>query len=389
MTELFHRSLAREIIRLKDKFPILAVTGPRQSGKTTLLKSLFPDFTYVSLEDFDNRTFAEQDPKGFLQKYSEKTIFDEVQRVPALFSYLQTTVDASGQMGQFILSGSQNFHLLKSITQSLAGRVALFKLLPLDNDELADAGLLPDHYTKACIHGAYPAIYHREINPLDYYASYVQTYIEKDVTELVNIHDMQTFRTFLGLCAGRAGQLLNLSALANECDISQPTAKSWLSILESSYIVFLLHPYHENFSKRLVKTPKLYFYDTGLLSFLLEISTPDDLLTNRLKGNIFENMIIANFIKVNAHRYLHRHYYFWQDHRGLEVDLLRKTGSDFEVYEIKSTQTVTHELFKGLQNFSNIAQPNIVHPFLVYGGDDHYVRSNVQVLGWKDANGIL
>lgn len=387
MIGLFKRSLTLQIERLKDKFPILAITGPRQSGKTTLLKSVFPNYSYISLEDLDLRTFAEQDPKGFLQKYAENIIFDEVQRVPALFSYLQTTVDASGKMGQFVLSGSQNFHLLKSITQSLAGRVALFKLLPLDNHELAEAGILPDNYADACISGAYPAIYHRKIDPLDYYASYVQTYIEKDVTELVNIRDIQGFRTFLGLCAARAGQLLNLTALANECDISQPTAKSWLSILESSYIIFLLHPYHENFSKRLVKTPKLYFYDTGLLNFLLEIQTSDDLLINRLKGNIFENLIIANFIKVNEHRYLHRHYYFWQDHRGLEIDLLRKAGDDFDAYEIKSTQTVTNELFKGLWNFADIAQPNIVNPHLVYGGGESYVRSGVQVIGWKDSGG--
>lgn len=387
MIGLFKRNLTLQIERLRDKFPILAVTGPRQSGKTTLLKSMFPNYSYISLEDLDLRTFAEQDPKGFLQKYAENIIFDEIQRVPALFSYLQTTVDASGRMGQFILSGSQNFHLLKSITQSLAGRVALFKLLPLDNDELAEAGMLPENYAEACIKGAYPAIYHRNIDPLDYYASYVQTYIEKDVTELVNIRDIQRFRTFLGLCAARAGQLLNLTALANECDISQPTAKSWLSILESSYIIFLLHPYHENFSKRLVKTPKLYFYDTGLLNFLLEIQTSDDLLINRLKGNVFENLIIANFIKVNEHRYLHRHYYFWQDHRGLEIDLLRKAGDDFDAYEIKSTQTVTNELFKGLWNFADTAQPNIVNPHLVYGGDESYVRSGVQVIGWKDSGG--
>lgn len=383
MNELIPRSLSYEISKRKDKFPILAVTGPRQSGKTTLLKSLFPDYTYVSLENPDNRSFAEDDPNGFLQLYAEHVILDEVQRVPALFSYLQTTVDESGQMGQYILSGSQNFHLLKNITQTLAGRVALFRLLPLDHEEMEQVGILPNSYADACIHGGYPAVYHRGIDPVDFYDNYIRTYIEKDVTELVNIRDTQSFRTFLGLCAARAGQLLNLNAIANECNISQPTAKAWLSILESSYLIFLLYPYHENFNKRLVKTPKLYFYDTGLISYLLEIREKPALQTNRLKGNIFENLIISNFQKINEHHYQHRQYYFWQDHNGLEVDLLLKTAQAFDVYEIKATQTLTSELFKGLQRFSDIAQPANVNKHLIYGGDQALVRSNTKVIGWK------
>lgn len=381
--QFIQRSLAGEINKRKDKFPILAVTGPRQSGKTTLLKSLFPDYTYVSLENPDNRSFAEDDPNGFLQLYPERVILDEVQRVPALFSYLQTTVDESGQMGQYILSGSQNFHLLKNITQTLAGRVALFRLLPLDHEEMDQATILPNSYAEACIRGGYPAIYHRGIDSADFYDNYVRTYIEKDVTELVNIRNTQSFRTFLGLCAARAGQLLNLNAMANECNISQPTAKAWLSILESSYLVFLLHPYHENFNKRLVKTPKLYFYDTGLVSYLLEIREAKELLTNRLKGNIFENLVISNFQKTNEHRYQHRHYYFWQDHNGLEIDLLLKTADTFDVYEIKATQTLSSELFNGLQHFADVAQPAHVNKHLVYGGEQSLVRSSTKVVGWK------
>ncbi|SEN52606.1 hypothetical protein SAMN05216436_117113 [bacterium A37T11] len=385
MSHFIPRALTTEINKRKDKFPILAVTGPRQSGKTTLLKSLFPDYTYITLENADNRSFATDDPNGFLKQYPKQVIFDEVQRVPTLFSYLQTAVDESGEMGQYILSGSQNFHLMKNITQSLAGRVALFRLLPFDNDELAKSDLLSATYAEQCIRGFYPAIYHRNIEPTDFYANYVQTYIQKDVTELINIHNAQNFRTFLGLCAARAGQMLNLNAIANDCNISQPTAKAWLSILESSYLVFLLYPYHENFNKRLVKTPKLYFYDTGLLSYLLEIRQPADLMLNRLKGNIFENLVIANFQKMNEHHYQHRHYYFWQDHNGLEVDLFLKTAKTFEVYEIKATQTLSSELFKGLQHFATLAQPAVVMSHLVYGGEQQLVRSNTQVLGWKDA----
>lgn len=260
------------------------MTGPRQSGKTTLLKSLFPDYRYVSLENPDIRAFAKDDPVAFIAEYEANVILDEVQRAPLLFSYIQTAVDESGQMGQFILSGSQNFHLLKNITQTLAGRVALFKLLPLDLQELNDSGMLPQEYTDAAVRGFYPALFHRGIDSTVFYANYVQTYIEKDVTELINIKDVQGFRTFLGLCASRAGQLLNVNALANECDIAYATAKAWMAILESSYITFLLYPYHENFGKRLVKTPKLYFYDTGLLCHLLGISNGSQLKVNRQRA---------------------------------------------------------------------------------------------------------
>lgn len=383
MSQWIKRTLAEEIRKRVNQYPILAVTGPRQSGKTTLLKVLFPDYTYVSLENPDNRSFASEDPNGFLKQYSGQVILDEVQRVPELFSYLQTAVDESGKMGQYILSGSQNFHLLQHITQSLAGRVALFRLLPLDTQELEQAGKLPGNYIEACIKGCYPAIYHRGIDPTDFYANYIRTYIEKDVTELINIRDLNSFRTFLGLCAARAGQLLNLTAMANECNISQPTAKSWLSILESSYVVFQLYPYHENFNKRLVKTPKLYFYDTGLLTHLLQIREPQELATNRLKGNIFENFVIANFQKFNENSYQHLQFYFWQDHNGLELDLLLKNASGFEVYEIKSTQTLSATLFKNLKHFAEIAKPQNVTPHLVYGGEESLIRSGVQVLPWK------
>lgn len=255
-------------------------------------------------------------------------------------------VDESKIMGQYILSGSHNFHLLNSITQSLAGRAALFKLLPLDFTELRHGGLLADSYTQASIKGFYPAIFNRDINPVVFYANYIQTYIEKDVTDLMNIRDLKLFRTFLGLCAGRAGQLLNFSALANECDISHNTAKAWLSILESSYIIFLLQPYHQNFNKRLIKSPKLYFYDTGLLNHLLGIRTAEELEENRLKGHIFENMILAEYQKRNHHLYLHQDYYFWQDSNAHEVDLLMKKGQGFSIFEIKATQTLAPDYLK-------------------------------------------
>ncbi|SDZ89813.1 ATP-binding protein [Pedobacter hartonius] len=378
------RQLTHLIQSQSLKFPVIALTGPRQSGKTTLLKELFKDYRYVSLEDPNVRSFALEDPVAFLNVYNEKVIFDEVQRVPALFSYIQTRVDASGQMGQFILSGSQNFHLLKSITQMLAGRVALFKLLPLDFSEMKTQSLLGSSYQRTLVRGFYPAIFDREIDPVIFYANYVQTYIEKDVTELLNIKDLRAFRTFLGLCAGRSGQLLNITTLANECNISQPTAKAWLSILESSYVIFLLQPYHENFNKRLVKSPKLYFYDTGLLSYLLGIRNPDELLENRLKGALFENMIMAEFQKRNEHLYLHQEYYFWQDSNANEVDILFKTHQGFDIYEVKATETIKTSLFKEMDHFEELAKPAKVNKTLIYGGTEDQQRNKYTVLSWNN-----
>jgi predicted AAA+ superfamily ATPase len=382
-----HRQITPVIKTQQSKFPILALTGPRQSGKTTLLKQLFNDYQYVTLENPDARAFATEDPAGFLNRYDKQVIFDEIQRVPHLFSYIQGRVDESGLMGQYILSGSQNFHLVNSITQTLAGRVALFKLLPFDFTELKEDELLSASYTEASVKGFYPAVFNRNINPTVFYANYIQTYIEKDVTELLNIRDLTLFRTFLGLCAGRAGQLLNLSALANECDISHSTAKAWLSILESSYIVFLLQPFHQNFNKRLVKSPKLYFYDTGLLTHLLGIRSAADLDDNRLKGNIFENLVLAEYQKQNHHRYLHRDYYFWQDSHAHEVDLLTRTNKGFSIFEIKSTQTISSALFKEMDRFEELASPAEVNKTLIYGGTEDQKRTKYDVLGWQNVSG--
>jgi predicted AAA+ superfamily ATPase len=384
MSKFIQRQIAPVMKAQQSKFPVLAVTGPRQSGKTTLLKELFGDYRYVSLENPNVRSFALDDPIGFLNQYDQKVIFDEVQRAPELFSYLQGRVDDSKIMGQYILSGSQNFHLLNSITQTLAGRVALFKLLPLDFTELKQAGLLADAYPQAVVKGFYPATFDRDIDPAIFYANYLQTYIEKDVTELMNIRDLKLFRTFLGLCAARAGQLLNVNALANECDISHNTAKAWLSILESSYIIFLLQPYHQNFNKRFVKSPKLYFYDTGLLAYLLGLRTVEELQEDRLKGHIFENMILAEYQKQNHHRYLHLDYYFWQDSNAHEVDLLMKKGQGFSVFEIKATQTISTALFKEMDRFEEIAAPAPVDKTLIYGGSENEKRTKYNVVGWRN-----
>lgn len=384
MNEFIKRQIAPIIESQKSKFPILAITGPRQSGKTTLLKQLFNDYKYVSLENLNIRSFATNDPVGFLNQYNNKVILDEVQRVPELFSYLQGKVDDSKIMGQYILSGSQNFHLINSITQTLAGRVALFKLLPFDFTELKPYNLLENLYTKVAVKGFYPPIFDRDIKPSIFYTNYIQTYIEKDVTELLNIKDLKLFRTFISLCAGRAGQLLNYSSLANDCNISHNTAKAWLSILESSYIIFMLPPFHENYNKRLVKTPKLYFYDTGLLSYLLGIRNANEIDENRLKGQIFENMMVAEYQKQNHHCYLHKDFYFWQDSNANEVDLLTKHQNGFYIYEIKATETLSNNLFKELDKFEEVVAPVNVTKTLIYGGNENQNRTKYTVLGWQN-----
>lgn len=381
-------NIKREIISpirdLISKYPVLAVTGPRQSGKTTLLRTIFPDFQYVSLENPDTRNFAETDPNGFLDKYSKSVILDEVQRVPSLFSYIQTLVDESGLMGQFILSGSQNFHLMRNITQSLAGRVAIFKLFPFDIQELKSSGLLNENYLENLIHGFYPAIYDRNIASRTFYSNYVQTYIQRDVSELISIKDIRLFQNFLSLCATRAGQLLNMNALANECGISQPTAKSWISALENSYILFTLQPLHENFSKRIVKTSKLYFYDTGLLCYLLKINNPNQIRTHPIKGSLFENMMVAEFVKRMYHKNIVQDIWFWRDAAGHEVDLIVQDDLTLSLIEFKSTQTIMSDLFKGLQYFENLSKNDSLTKTLVYTGTDSQKRAGVKVISWMD-----
>lgn len=382
---VINRHIYKAIREYQSKYPILALTGPRQSGKTTLLKSLFPDYRYVSLENPDARDFALKDPNGFLAEYDDQMIFDEVQQAPALFSYLQTLVDSRpDRMGGFILSGSQNFHLMERITQSLAGRVALFKLFPLDVQELKDAGLLAQDPFEQLLHGFYPALYDRKISPGVFYSNYVQTYVNRDVTELMTVKDLRQFQNFLNLCAARAGQLLNLSALANEAGISQPTAKSWLSALESSYITFQLYPYHKNFSKRVVKTPKLYFYDTGLLAFLLKIKNRETLLPHPVKGALFENMIVAEFHKQMHHTYQNQSPWFWRDNHGDEVDLLLDQGLSLDVFEIKASETILTENFKGLAKFEQISDIPLTAKGLIYAGDQNQKRSHGQVISWRD-----
>ncbi|MEQ1554375.1 MAG: ATP-binding protein, partial [Ferruginibacter sp.] len=374
----------KELDYMLKLYPIVALTGPRQSGKTTFLKTEFPKYKYVNLENPDNRNYALKDPNNFLNEHGKYVIFDEVQRVPHLFSYIQHLVDENKIMGQYIFSGSQNFHLMNNITQSLAGRVAILKLFPFDLEEMKTANWHnPKDFTYNMQRGFYPALYDRKIPSKIFYSNYIQTYIERDVTNLINIRDLKNFRNFLYLCASRAGQLLNLNSLAMECGITQPTAKAWISVLETSYIVFQLQPYFTNFSKRVTKTPKLYFYDTGLLCHLLKIKEPQNIATHPQKGALFENMMIAEIVKNNAHKNLLQELYFFRDAVGHEVDLLIQTDEKMALVEIKATQTIMTDMFKGLQYFETL-KPNLVKSkSLIYAGFENQKRTAGKLVPWE------
>jgi len=289
------RTITPQFLKLLNLYPIVTVTGPRQSGKTTLAKNSLPDWNYVSLEDPDMRSFCKNDCKGFLQTYSEHTIIDEAQRVPELFSYLQTHVDAAGKKGMYVLTGSQNMNMLESISQSLAGRTSILKLLPFSYEEQSVAGILPTSVNAQIFTGGYPRIFDSHIPPSQFYKDYIELYVERDVRQLKNIGNLETFKRFVKLCAGRIGQLLNMQNLADDCGIGATTVKSWLSLLETSFIIYFLQPDYRNFSKRIVKNPKLYFCDTGLACSLLEIQNENQLSSHYLRGNLFENLAINRF----------------------------------------------------------------------------------------------
>ena len=379
-----NRLIKKQMDIYLKKYPVLVLTGPRQSGKTTFLKEQFPNYTYVNLENPDLRNYAIKDPNGFLTEHSRYVILDEVQRVPHLFSYLQTKVDDDNITGQYILSGSQNFHLMRSITQSLAGRVGLFKLLPFDIQEMEQAGWLNDDYAVNLQRGFYPGLYDRDIPSKVFYSNYIQTYVERDLSELIHVKDLKQFRNFISLCAARAGQLLNLNSLANECGISQPTAKSWISVLETSYIVYQLQPYYSNFNKRLTKSPKLYFYDTGLLCFLLKINDASSLKISRHKGNLFENYVINEYLKQNYHRNLILDFWFWRDAVGHEIDLIWQKSEKLNLVEIKATETVMPEMFKGLSYFEKFIPDLIQSKTLVHTGLYNQNRTAGRVQSWKE-----
>ena len=382
--EMLARTIEPIIHKLAKGFPIIAITGPRQAGKTTLAKRCFPQKPYVTLENPDILELALSDPKGFLNHYRPiGVILDEVQRAPQLFSYLQGIVDDDKQMGAYILTGSQQFGLLSAITQSLAGRVGLIELLPFSFNEIKNtpsAPLMPDTWI---VKGGYPPLYDRELDPDDWFASYVSTYIERDIRSIKKVHDLRLFQQFIKMCATRTGQLLNLTSLANDCGITHNTAQSWLSILETSYILFFLQPYYANLGKRLTKSPKLYFYDTGLASWLLGIKSSDALFGHAFRGALFENMVIADGMKHYLNAGKNPSFSFFRDSNGMEVDLIIEKGQDIEAVEIKSGATLNTDYFKHLNTFSRVAK-NVSKKTLIYTGETELATNGCQVFNWAN-----
>jgi hypothetical protein len=364
--------------------PVISITGPRQSGKTTLTKQAFPHYDYTNLEHLPTREYARENPIGFLRQYPNGLIIDEAQYVPELFSYIQIEVDQSRQNGMYILSGSQNFLLMEKITQSLAGRVAVFNLLPFSLQELKETEYQLHNPFEYIVKGFYPRIYDQN-TPIDvFYPSYLLTYLERDVRLLKNIGDLAAFERFVRLCAGHIGQIFNQTSLSNDTNFSQPTIKSWLSVLETSFVAFLLPPYYRNFNKRLLKTPKLYFYDTGLACSLLGIRTAVELENHPMRGPLFENFVVVEHMKQMLNQGQRPNCYFWRDNSGHEIDLLIEHASRLFPIEIKSSQTLKTDFFKTLEFFQKISETPPEQSYLVYAGSENQSRLLAQARSWDN-----
>ncbi|MEK7504630.1 MAG: ATP-binding protein [Patescibacteria group bacterium] len=376
------RKIAEIIKDSAHNYPIVGIVGPRQSGKTTLVQSVFPDYKYVNLETPDLRRFAQEDPRGFLDQYSENVIFDEVQRVPELLSYLQVYVDDHKGNGRFILTGSQHFLLMESIGQSLAGRIALHTLLPLSLEEVGEHKI-----SELILKGGYPKLHDSDISPSQWYGNYIQTYLDRDIRTLSKVGDLTTFENFIRLCAGRTGQELNLSSLATHAGISHNTAKSWISLLKTSFIVNTIEPFYKNFNKRLVKSPKMFFVDTGLACKLLGIDTVEQLKTHPAYGFIFESFVIGEYFKYCYNRREDPRAYFWRDKSGREVDLIIEKSLKIVPIEIKSSATVDGEFFENLNYFLGFS--SLDRGILVYAGENEQTREKISVVPVTEINSLF
>jgi uncharacterized protein len=381
---MFYRAISDYLLDLHKHFPVLFITGPRQSGKTTLAKALFKNLPYVLLESPDTKRKALNDPRQFLDSFPNGAILDEVQNAPELFSYLQEMVDENRKL-RFVLTGSQNFLLNEKITQSLAGRAGLAILLPLSLSELKK----PKTFLEVILKGFYPAIYSEGIRPGLFYPSYTQTYLERDVRQMKNIGNLSQFDTFLRLCAGRVGQIMNLSSLATDTGVSVNTIKAWLSILEASYLIVLLKPYHKNFNKRLIKSPKLYFTDTGLACHLLGIKTEEQLSTHYGIGALFENLIIMEVLKHRLNQGERDGLYYWRDSKGLEIDLLIDNGTNLQAIEMKSGKTFNADFLKNISSWAIHSKVKATNSFVIYGGDSSQRLKEGSLVSWRDLDTVL
>lgn len=383
------RTVRATVERLLSGYPVVGITGPRQSGKTTFVRAAFPDKPYVSLEDLDTRALATEDPRRFLGRFPDGAVLDEVQRVPALFSYLQTRVDEDGRMGLFVLTGSNQFDVFAGVSQSLAGRIALVVLLPFSLSELQEAERAPKTLESLLYSGLYPPVHDRDLDPTEWYGNYVSTYVERDVRNLLNVRDLSLFQRFLRFCAGRTGQLVNTSALANDVGVNHNTISAWLSVLDASYIIHFLKPHHRNFEKRLVKTPKLYFYDVGLAAWLLGIQNESALEAHPMRGALFETWAVSELIKGRYNAGKSSNLFFWKDRSSREVDVVIDTGEKLVAIELKSAQTIAGDFFRGLDSWARLTGSASAKSWLVYGGTERQSRSQAEVLPWRDINELV
>lgn len=380
------RKISAHVKYAAETYPVVTICGPRQSGKTTLARHLFPHFNYVSMETPYSRQAFQEDPLGFLAQHPSPCIFDEVQNTPELLSYLQGIIDEADENGMYILTGSRQMELQQSITQSLAGRTAIIDLLPLSIAELEEAGITLSR-DNAMFLGGLPRIHSRGQAPHMAYQDYIRTYIERDVRQLINVQKIREFEIFIRLLASRTGQLLNSASLANDVGVSAPTIREWISMLEASYIIFSLHPYYKNYGKRLIKTPKIYFTETGLISSLLNIKTPEQLSTHPLIGNIFENLVVSEFMKKHLNKGERPNMFFYRDASGLEVDLLMENGITLTPIEIKSAYTFNPALYKGLQKFCAL-EPSATSPTLIYSGKNMGTIQGIRISSFADIENL-
>jgi uncharacterized protein len=388
---MIRRDLTEYLIEAAQQFAAVAVLGPRQSGKTTLVQAVFKNHRYVSLEDLDKRALALSDPRRFLQDYSNDfgIIFDEIQHAPGLLSYIQTIIDREKKKGYFIITGSQNLLINEAVTQTLAGRISLLTLFPLSINELYQASLLTKNIEDIVFQGTYPRIYAENVSPVNLHANYIRGYIERDVRQIKNIFDLNLFQKFIQLCAGRTGQILNISSLGNDCGIDHKTARSWITLLEASYVIFLLYPYYKNFGKRLIKAPKLYFVDTGIACSLLNIKTSQELSEHYLRGGLIESFIISDLFKQYYNLDQRPSLYFWRDHLGNEIDCLVEQALNITPIEIKSGKTVNADYFKQFIYLKKIEQFPTSKNFVIYGGLENQNWPEAQVLSWQHAGKLI